>query len=114
MILVVYHNKIIIRTLGDEGWNLRPIAGSGYGGGVAEIHASKMFEVRLGDKRNWTKWVQAKIAVWDQKPGDEIEYALIGNDVTDQLAYAHEPNRPIKFLDSTDEEKLTQFLSTCN
>jgi hypothetical protein len=73
-----------------------------------------MFEVRLGDKHNWTKWVQAKITVWDQKPGDEVEYALIGNDVTDQLAYAHEPNRPIKFLDGTDEEKLSQFLSTCN
>ncbi|CAB5388436.1 unnamed protein product [Rhizophagus irregularis] len=104
----------IKRTLGDEGWNLRPIAGSGYGGGVTEIHANKMFEVRLGDRRNWTKWVPAKITVWDQKPGDEVEHALIGNDVTDQLAYAHEPNRPIKFLDSTDEEKLTQFLSTCN
>ncbi|CAB4441693.1 unnamed protein product [Rhizophagus irregularis] len=73
-----------------------------------------MFEVRLGDKRNWTKWVQAKITVWDQKLGDEVEHAFIGNDVTDQLAYTHESNRPIKFLDSTDEEKLTQFLSTCN
>ncbi|CAG8738090.1 uncharacterized protein OCT59_004638 [Rhizophagus irregularis] len=104
----------IKRTLGDEGWNLRPIAGSGYGGGVTEIHANKMFEVHLSDRCNWTKWVPAKITVCDQKPGDEVEHALIGNDVTDQLAYAHEPNRPIKFLDSTDEEKLTQFLSTCN
>ena len=53
------------------------------------------------------------MAVWDQDPGSEVEYALIGNDVTDQLAYAHEPRRPIKFLDITDEEKLTQFLSKC-
>ncbi|GET55763.1 hypothetical protein GLOIN_2v1782186 [Rhizophagus irregularis DAOM 181602=DAOM 197198] len=52
-------------TLGDEGWNLRPIAGSGYGDGVAEIHANKIFEVRLSDRRNWTKWVPAKITVWD-------------------------------------------------
>ncbi|CAB4402018.1 unnamed protein product [Rhizophagus irregularis] len=104
----------IKRTLGDKGWNLRPIAGLGYGGGIAEIHANKMFEVCLSDRHNWTKWVTAKITVWDQKPGDKEEHALIGNDVTDQLAYVHEPNCPIKFLDNTDEEKFTQFLSTCN
>uniref|UniRef100_U9UGN6 Uncharacterized protein n=1 Tax=Rhizophagus irregularis (strain DAOM 181602 / DAOM 197198 / MUCL 43194) TaxID=747089 RepID=U9UGN6_RHIID len=40
-------------------------AGSGYGDGVAEIHANKIFEVRLSDRRNWTKWVPAKITVWD-------------------------------------------------
>ena len=48
----------IKRTLEDEGWNLKPIAGSGYGSSVTEIHANKMFEVCLTrDKHNWTKWV---------------------------------------------------------
>ncbi|PKC13065.1 hypothetical protein RhiirA5_496455 [Rhizophagus irregularis] len=96
---------------GDEGWKKNPITSSGYGEGANEIYATRMFEVRLGDKHDWTKWVQAKISVWEQDPGDEVEHALIGNDITDQLAYAHEPKRPIKFLDSTDEEKLTQFLN---
>ncbi|CAG8810229.1 35712_t:CDS:2, partial [Racocetra persica] len=33
--------------------------------------------------------------------GDDykVEHALIGNDVTDQLAYVHEPGNPLKFLD---------------
>ncbi|CAG8619491.1 uncharacterized protein OCT59_019644 [Rhizophagus irregularis] len=104
-----FHIKRTLR--GDEGWKKNPITSSGYGEGANEIYATRMFEVRLGDKHDWTKWVQAKISVWEQDPGDEVEHALIGNDITDQLAYAHEPKRPIKFLDSTDEEKLTQFLN---
>jgi hypothetical protein len=72
-----------------------------------------MFEVRIGDDHNWSKWVQTKIAVWEIDPGDEVEDALIGNDVTDQLAYVHEPKSPLKILDIVDEGRLTQFLSEC-
>ena len=61
-----------------------------------------MFEISIGDNDNWSKWVQAKIAVWEKEPGDQVAYALVGNDVTDQLAYAHEPRNSIKFLDPQD------------
>ncbi|CAB4392280.1 unnamed protein product [Rhizophagus irregularis] len=105
----------IKRTLwGNEGWKKNPITSSGYKENANEIHATRMFEVRLGDKHDWTKWVQAKISVWEQDPGNEVGHALIGNDITDQLAYTHELKRPIKFLDSTDKEKLIQFLSKCD
>ena len=61
-----------------------------------------MFEISIGDNDNWSKWVQAKIVVWGKNPGNQVEYALVGNDVTDQLAYAHEPRKSIKFLDPQD------------
>ena len=64
--------------------------------------ACQMFEISIGDNDNWSKWVQSKIIVWEKNPGDQVEYALVGNDVTDQLAYAHEPRNSIKFLDPQD------------
>ncbi|CAG8575859.1 14706_t:CDS:2 [Funneliformis caledonium] len=35
-----------------------------------------------------------KIGVWDNRPGDKVQYALVGNDVSDQMAYIHEPGKP--------------------
>ncbi|CAB5358984.1 unnamed protein product [Rhizophagus irregularis] len=66
------------------------------------IGMSDVFMVSIGDDTNWTKWVPAKIQVWEEYPGDQVEDALIGNDVTDQLAYLHEPVNPVKFLDVRD------------
>ncbi|CAG8635414.1 7690_t:CDS:1, partial [Scutellospora calospora] len=53
------------------------------------------------------KWVQAKILLWEDDPGNQVEYALVGNDVTDKLAYVHEPGNPLK-------TRLTTFLNTCH
>ncbi|GBB88927.1 hypothetical protein RclHR1_15540006 [Rhizophagus clarus] len=108
-----YHVKRTFRNIKKE-WNEKAITSSGYGEGALEYHSYKMFEVRIGDDHNWSKWVQTRIAVWEPDPGDDVEDALIGNDVTDQLAYAHEPKSPLKFLDSADEDRLTHFLSGCN
>jgi hypothetical protein len=33
--------------------------------------------------------------------------AFVGIDVTDQLAYLHEPGNPVKFLDVGDDVRLT-------
>lgn len=78
------------------------------------IGMSDVFMVSIGDDTNWTKWVPAKIQVWEEYPGDQVEDALIGNDVTDQLAYLHEPVNPVKFLDVRDEVILTTFVRTCS
>ncbi|CAG8633318.1 5169_t:CDS:2, partial [Ambispora gerdemannii] len=56
-----------------------------------------------------TKWVRAEFLLWEERPGNQVEYALVGNDVTDQLAYAHEPGNPLKVLDIVDEARLTVF-----
>ncbi|CAG8496624.1 18497_t:CDS:2 [Gigaspora rosea] len=57
--------------------------------------------------------VQAKILLWESDPGDQVEYALVGNDVTDQLAYIYEPGNLLKFLNLEDETRLTMFLNGC-
>ncbi|CAG8477678.1 14965_t:CDS:1, partial [Racocetra persica] len=86
----------------------------GYGAPAEQVCASRMFEVSIGDDHNWSKWVQAKILLWENDPGNQVEYALVGNDVTDKLAYVHEPGNSLKFLDIGDETKLTTFLNTCH
>ena len=63
---------------------------------------------------NWTKWVQAKIMVWEHEPRDQVDYCLVGNDVTDQLAYAHSPRSPIVFFNEEDEAHLGNFIERCN
>ncbi|CAG8616892.1 10895_t:CDS:2, partial [Acaulospora morrowiae] len=63
----------------------------------------------LGEQAEARARVQAKIVVWEKDPGNQVEYALVGNDV----AYAREPRKSIKFLDLQDEPNLTQFLMGC-
>ncbi|CAG8572880.1 4026_t:CDS:2 [Diversispora eburnea] len=102
------------RMLGSKGWSTIPRRAGGYGAPALQIRASAMFEVSIGDDNNWTKWVRAKILLWEKKPGNKVGYALIGNDITNQLAYVHEVGKPIKFLDRQDELKLTKFLRECS
>ena len=92
----------IKRTLGRMGWSTLQARAGGYGAPAKQFYACEMFEISIGDNDNWSKWVQAKIVVWGKNPGNQVEYALVGNDVTDQLAYAHEPRNSIKFLDPQD------------
>ncbi|CAB4382493.1 unnamed protein product [Rhizophagus irregularis] len=104
----------IRRTLGGNwGWSTNCEIAQGYGAPAVKYLACRMFDVSIGDDNNWTKWVQAKITVWENEPGDQVEYALVGNDVLDQLAYIHEPGNPVKFLDIVDENRLTAFSNTC-
>ena len=65
-----------------------------------------MFEVSIGDDHNWSKWVQAKILLWEDDPSNQV--------VMDKLAYVHEPENLLKFLDIGDETRLTTFLNTCH
>ncbi|CAJ0752602.1 12709_t:CDS:2 [Entrophospora sp. SA101] len=51
-----------------------------------------------------------KDLVWEEAPNNQVQCALVGNDVTDKLAYVHEPSQPIKILNPRDEHNLTQFL----
>ncbi|GES93166.1 hypothetical protein GLOIN_2v1480732 [Rhizophagus clarus] len=104
----------IKRTLGGRwGWSTNCEIAEGYGAPALKYSACRMFDVSIGDDNNWSKWVQAKITIWEKKPGNQVEYALVGNDVTDQLAYIHEPRNPLKFLDVRDEARLTVFSNTC-
>jgi hypothetical protein len=50
----------------------------------------------------------------EEHPSNQVEDTLVGNDVTDQLAYLHEPVSPVKFLDVGDEARLTTFVGTCS
>ncbi|CAG8487997.1 12414_t:CDS:2, partial [Funneliformis caledonium] len=84
------------KTLGRKGWSTLKATAVGYGEPTEQYFASQMFEVSIGDNYNWSKWVQAKIGVWDICPGDKVQYALVGNDVSDQMAYIHEPGKPLK------------------
>ncbi|CAG8462074.1 2035_t:CDS:2 [Ambispora leptoticha] len=108
--ILPYHVK---RILGSREWSTIPRIAGGYGAPAQQIRASKIFEVSIGDN-NWTKWVQARILLWQEKPGNQVEYALVGNGITDQLAYAHEPRNPLKFLNIADETRLTTFLNGCS
>ncbi|RHZ81489.1 hypothetical protein Glove_120g172 [Diversispora epigaea] len=66
----------------------------------------------LGGGKGWSTIV-AKAEVWEKTPNDQVQCALIGNDVTDKLAYVHEPRQPIKFLNHHDELNLAQFVRGC-
>ncbi|CAG8641012.1 11386_t:CDS:2 [Ambispora leptoticha] len=108
--ILLYHVK---RILGRRGWSAITMIAGGYGAPAEQIRASMMFEVSIGDDNNRSKWVQARILLWEDYSGDQVECALVGNDVTDQLAYAHEPGNPLKFLDIVDEARLTVVLNGC-
>ncbi|CAH1769171.1 15160_t:CDS:2, partial [Entrophospora sp. SA101] len=70
----------------EAGMEYKPKKSWGYGAPVEQVCASMMFEVSIGDDHNWSKWVQAKILLWENDPGNQVGYALVGNDVTDKLA----------------------------
>ncbi|CAG8577986.1 9057_t:CDS:2 [Diversispora eburnea] len=72
--------------LGKRGWSSIKSRAEDYGAPAVLICASKMFEVSIGNHNNWIKWVQAKILLWEEDPGYQVQCALIGTDVTDQLA----------------------------
>nr|CAG8434393.1 8783_t:CDS:2 [Entrophospora candida] len=97
------------RILGRKGWSTISKRAGDYGAPAGQVCASEMFEVSIGDDNNWSKWFQAKILLWKYDSGNQVKYALVGNDVTDKLAYVHEPGNPLKFLDET---RLTTFLLT--
>ncbi|CAJ0647210.1 4965_t:CDS:2 [Entrophospora sp. SA101] len=107
--ILPYHVK---RILGRKGWSTNPKRAGGYEAPAGQFYASEMFELSIGDDNNWSKWVQAKILLWEYDPSNQVKYALVGNDVTDKLAYVHEPGNPLKFLDIGDETRLTTFLNT--
>ncbi|CAJ0848137.1 6151_t:CDS:2, partial [Entrophospora sp. SA101] len=65
----------------------------GYGSPAIQYCASRMFEISI---------------VWEEAPNNQVQCALVGNDVTDKLAYVHEPSQPIKILNPRDEHNLTQ------
>ena len=77
----------IKEMLGNVGWNTFKRRADGYGHPALMIGASEDFMVSIGDNNNWTKWVPAEIQVWEEYPGNQVEDALVGNDMTDQLAY---------------------------
>ncbi|CAJ0752186.1 1923_t:CDS:2 [Entrophospora sp. SA101] len=49
----------------------------GYGAPAEQVCAARVFEVSIGDDHNWSKWVQAKILLWENDPGNQVEYALV-------------------------------------
>ncbi|RGB22329.1 hypothetical protein C1646_782218 [Rhizophagus diaphanus] len=101
----------IKRILGDEGWNLRPIAGSGYGNSVAKIHANKMFEVRFSDKRNWIKWVQAKIAdLLISKSFLDNRSKFDGFNLATAEKLGWKVNKPSKFAVKGNSEHISEVL----
>ncbi|CAG8476133.1 9289_t:CDS:2, partial [Funneliformis mosseae] len=59
------------KTLGRKGWSTLKATAVGYGEPTEQHFASQMFEVSIGDNYNWSKWVQAKIGVWDIYAEDE-------------------------------------------
>lgn len=103
--ILPFHVK---RVLGRKGWSTIKMTAGGYGAPAKQIHAVMMFEVSIGDDNIWSEWVQAKILLWEDDPGNQVDCALI---VTDQLAFAE---NPLKFLDIADETRLTVFFNGCN
>ena len=74
--ILPYHVK---RVLGKRGWSTETRRAKGYGASAEQIYACRMFEVSIGDDHNWSKWVQAKIFLWEIDPGDQVGYALVSN-----------------------------------
>ncbi|CAG8730339.1 20278_t:CDS:2 [Gigaspora margarita] len=65
------------RMLGRRGWSTLEARAKGYGANARQICVCQMFEISIGDNDSWTKWVQAKIVLWEENPGNQVEYALI-------------------------------------
>ncbi|CAG8850283.1 43791_t:CDS:1, partial [Gigaspora margarita] len=103
----------IRRVLGNDGWlRVRGYA-TGYGAPSRVFIASMPFEVAIGDDNNWSKWVRTDtLRIWQRKPGDHIDSSLVECDVLDQFFFIHQPNQEYKFLRTTDEASLTDFINS--
>ncbi|RHZ81482.1 hypothetical protein Glove_120g195 [Diversispora epigaea] len=73
---------------------------------------NKKYQYEKGGEYNQTN-SQSKDCTLGRRTGNQAQYALVGNDITDQLAYAHESSQPMKFIDLRDEPRLAQFLMGC-
>ncbi|CAG8756385.1 31567_t:CDS:2, partial [Racocetra persica] len=101
------------RQLGKAGWRNIHCYATGYGAPSRVFLASCPFLVSIGDSTNWTKWVQTDtLRVLEMDPGDHVTCSLVGNDVLDQLAYVHEPQNELKFLEEIHEPALATFLTS--
>ncbi|CAG8504514.1 5780_t:CDS:2 [Funneliformis mosseae] len=90
-----------------------PLKAVGYGYPANVIYASTTFEVSIGDNNGWSKWVGIdNLRVWQAKPGNQVDCSLIGTDVLGQFFFVHLPNQGFKFLDETDEARLTNLVNS--
>ncbi|CAG8644888.1 12763_t:CDS:2 [Ambispora gerdemannii] len=81
------------------------------------LTSSSNLTMRLGSTSHFST-IHFKFAghenEWVTVHNQKVGCALIGNDITNQLAYVHEVGKPINFLDRQDEPKLTKFLRECS
>ncbi|CAH1764829.1 6634_t:CDS:2 [Entrophospora sp. SA101] len=68
---------VIFSILGRQGCSTNLRRAGGYGAPAEQVCAARVFEVSIGDDHNWSKWVQAKILLWENDPGNQVEYALV-------------------------------------
>ncbi|CAJ0759996.1 11686_t:CDS:2, partial [Entrophospora sp. SA101] len=107
--ILPYHVR---RIFGRRGWKTYFGVTTRYGAPALLVHASTTFEVAIGDDNGWTKWVSIDtLRVWEQNPGNQVDSALVGNDILDQLAFVHEVAQGYKFLKSSNEVALTNFIA---
>ncbi|CAJ0768204.1 2063_t:CDS:2 [Entrophospora sp. SA101] len=107
--ILPYHVR---RIFGRRGWKTVLGVTIGYGAPARLVHASTTFEVAIGDDNSWTKWVSIDtLRVWENDPGNQVDSALVGNDVLDQLAFVHEVVQGYKFLKVSNEVALTNFIA---
>ncbi|CAG8543210.1 17027_t:CDS:2 [Funneliformis caledonium] len=67
----------------------------------------------IGDNNGWNKWVGIdNLRVLQAKPENQVDCSLIGTDVLGQFFFIHLPNQGFKFLDETDETRLTNFVNS--
>ncbi|CAG8734850.1 5242_t:CDS:2, partial [Dentiscutata erythropus] len=99
------------RTIDTVTWKTK--SNDGYGAPSRVFIASMPFEVAIGDDNNWSKWVRTDtLRIWQRNPGDHIDSSLVGCDVLDQFFFIHQPNQGYKFLRTTDEASLTDFINS--
>ncbi|CAJ0627512.1 10890_t:CDS:2 [Entrophospora sp. SA101] len=58
----------------NKRWSTNPKRAGGYGAPAEQIYAFEMFEVSIGDDNNWSKWVQAKILLWEYDPDQNLDF----------------------------------------
>ncbi|PKY30740.1 hypothetical protein RhiirB3_419018 [Rhizophagus irregularis] len=82
-----------------DGWERFTVRASGYGNGVKITPASKNWDVRLGDGRNWSRWHSTKeIYSWPNNPPSYIDCGLIGYDVLNNIPHYKPCRVPYVFL----------------
>ena len=82
-----------------DGWERFTVRASGYGNGVKITPASKNWDIRLGDGRNWSRWHSTKeIYSWPNNPPSHIDCGLIGYDVLNNIPHYKPCRVPYVFL----------------